>query len=466
VRLRIALAAALPALAALAAMALLSDRLARRALEEELGARLVVVAQAAAAGLPAERVDDLRPGDEGTRTYGHVRARLEALARATGTRLLVFRADRTALADSEGRWPIGAPVAALEQDRLEVAEAAAGRALPSQVLFEGADGALYRKGFAPLSDGAGRTVAVVAAAGTAPSFATLERFRRLLLLLALGGALLGALVAAGAALSATRPLRALSAAARRIGAGDLESALPPAGPPGEVEALRRTLEEMRQALRTRDRERAAMLAGIAHEVRNPLGAMGLFAGALASDLAGRPEAAHVARIQAELEALGRLVEDFLDFARPRPLSPEALDGAALAGELAELARPLAQERGVALRAAGSGRFRADRHLLRRAGLNLLRNAVEASPPGQAVEVAVEVRGGEAVLEVLDRGPGLPPEAAQRLFEPFFTTKERGTGLGLALARQAALAHGGRLELSGRAGGGARARLALPLAPTA
>ena len=78
-RLRLALAAALPALFALAAMALLGDRLARRALEDELGARLVAVAQAAAAGLDAERVSSLEVGDEGTRTYGHVRARLEAL---------------------------------------------------------------------------------------------------------------------------------------------------------------------------------------------------------------------------------------------------------------------------------------------------------------------------------------------------------------------------------------------------
>ncbi|MBI5069574.1 MAG: HAMP domain-containing histidine kinase [Deltaproteobacteria bacterium] len=465
-RLRFAFAAALPALAALAAMALLSDRLARRALEAELGARLVAVAQAAAAGLPAERVEGLRPGDEETRTYGHVRARLESLARATGTRLLVLRPDRTAVADSEGRWRIGEPVAALERDRLEVAEAAAGRALPSQVLFEGTGGALYKTGYAPLSDGSGRTVAVVAADGTAPSFATLQRFRSLLLALALAGALAGAAVAAAAALSVTRPLRQLSAAARRIGEGDLDSALPPAGSSGEVEALRRTLEEMRQALQARDRERATMLAGIAHEVRNPLGAMGLFAGALASDLAGRPEAAHVARIQAELAALARLVEDFLDYARARPLAPEEIDAAELAAELAALAGPLASERGVPLGASGDGRFRGDRHLLRRAGLNLLRNAVEASPPGQPVEVAVAVRGGEAALEVRDRGPGLSAEAAARLFEPFFTTKERGTGLGLALAQQAALAHGGRLEVGPRPGGGAEARLVLPAKPAA
>jgi signal transduction histidine kinase len=460
VRLRLALAAALPALAALLAIALLGDRLARRALEEELGARLVAVARAAAAGLPAERVEALQPGDEGTRTFAHVAARLAALARATGTRLLVVRPDRTALADSEGSRRIGEPVPSLERDRFEVAEAAAGRALPSQLLFQGRDGALYKTGYAPLADAGGRVVAVVAADGTAPSFAALRRFRSLLVALAVGGAALGAALAAAAALSLVRPLRALAAAARRMGEGDLATPLPPAGD-GEVETLRRTLEEMRQALRARDRERETMLAGIAHEVRNPLGAMELFAGALAEDVRGRPEAAHVERIRRELAALARIVDDFLAFARPPALAPEAIEAAALAAEVRDLALPVARERGVELRAAGRGSFTADRHALRGAALNLVLNALEASPPGAAVELEVEVRGQEAAVEVLDRGPGLSTEARARMFEPFFTTRERGTGLGLALARRAAGAHGGALTVSGREGGGTSARLAIP-----
>ena len=461
-RLRFALAAALPALFSLAAMALLGDRLAQRALEAELGARLVAVAQAAAAALPVERAVALAPGDEGTRTYGHLRSRLESLARATSTRLVLARLDRTALCDSEGRHLIGDALPALERDRFELAEVAAGRAAASQVLFEGRDGELYKTGYAPLADAGGRVVALVAADGTAPSFATLRAFRSLLLALALGGAVLGAGAAVVAAHSVTRPLHALAAAARRMGGGDLESPLPAAGPGGEVETLRRTLEEMRQALRARDREREAMLAGIAHEVRNPLGAMSLYAGALADDLAGRPEAGHVARIQQELAGLSRLVEDFLDYARHRAPDLEPVDGARLVAEVRELCLPLAEGRGVSLRAAGQGAFLADRHLLRRAALNLARNAIEASPEGGEVALDLAVGGGEVSLTVLDRGTGLPPEARARLFEPFCTTKSGGTGLGLALARKAALAHGGRLDLDDREGGGTAARLRVPL----
>jgi len=464
VRLRFALAAALPALFSLAAMALLGDRLAQRALEAELGARLVAVAQAAAAALPVERAVGLAPGDEGTRTYGHLRARLESLARATSTRLVLARIDRTALCDSEGRHVIGDALPALERDRFELAEVAAGRAAASQVLFEGRDGELYKTGYAPLADASGQVVALVAADGTAPSFATLRAFRTLLLALALGGAVLGAGAAVVAAHSVTRPLHALAAAARRMGAGDLESPLPAAGPGrtgGEVETLRRTLEEMRQALGARDRERETMLAGIAHEVRNPLGAMSLYAGALAEDLAGRPEAGHVTRIQEELTGLSRLVEDFLDYARHRALDLEPVDGARLVEEVRQLCLPLAEGRRVALEATGQGAFLADRHQLRRAALNLTRNAIEASPEGGVVALDLAVAGGEVSLTVLDRGPGLPAEARARLCEPFCTTKSGGTGLGLALARKAALAHGGTLALDDRDGGGTAARLRVP-----
>jgi signal transduction histidine kinase len=191
--------------------------------------------------------------------------------------------------------------------------------------------------------------------------------------------------------------------------------------------------------------------------------MELFAGALADDLRGRAEAAHVERIREELAALSRLVEDFLDYARARPLAPEEIEAAPLAAEVRELSLPLARERRVEIEARGSGRFTGDRQALRRAALNLVRNAVEASPPGAVVELAVEAGGSGAAIQVGDRGPGLSPEARQRLGEPFFTTRERGTGLGLALARKAALAHGGALEVLDREGGGTLARLALPAA---
>src|SRR5512138_3309578 len=425
-RRRFALAAALPALISLAAMALVADRLARRALEDELAARLVAAARAAAAALPADRVAKLAPGDEGTRTWGHVRARLDAVARATDTHLLVVRPDRTALADSSGRMRIGEPALSLERDRLEIAQAAAGRSVASQVLFQGSDGRLFKTGYAPLVGAGGEVVAVVGADGTAASFETLRRFRRLLATVAISGAVLGAVIAALAAMTVTRPLTRITDAARRIARGDLETPLWKRRRKDEIGTLRDTIEEMRKALHE---EREILLAGIAHEVRNPLGALDLFAGLLSEELAGRPEGSLVARIRAELANLSKVVEEFLDYARARPPVREDVDLRLLLAEAVDVAQPLASERKVSLSVDGGGTARADREQLRRAAVNLVRNAVEAAPVASEVKVAARTTDGEAVIEVRDRGEGLAPDARSSLFRPFFTTKERGTGLG-------------------------------------
>jgi signal transduction histidine kinase len=254
----------------------------------------------------------------------------------------------------------------------------------------------------------------------------------------------------------------LTEAAERIGRGDLQTPLWRRVRKDQIGLLRDTLEEMRASLRARDEERETLLAGIAHEIRNPLGGMQLFTGLLAEELAGRPEAAHVDRIRSELGALSRVVDEFLDYARARPLQVEPCDLGGLVAEVSDLVQPLAVERGVTLAASARGRCAGDREKLRRALLNLARNAVEASPAGQEVEISARAAGaGATVLEVLDRGPGLSAEAREKLFRPFFTTKERGTGLGLALAKKVAEVHRGTLELLPREGGGTVARLSLP-----
>ena len=106
--------------------------------------------------------------------------------------------------------------------------------------------------------------------------------------------------------------------------------------------------------------------------------------------------------------------------------------------------------------------RGDRLLLSRAMHNLILNACEATSNGAPVEVRTSAEGGFAVLEVLDRGGGLPEHLRDRLFDPYVSTKNRGSGLGLSLVRDIAVQHGGRITLENRAGGGVCARLELPL----
>src|SRR5438876_1223134 len=113
--------------------------------------------------------------------------------------------------------------------------------------------------------------------------------------------------------------------------------------------------------------------------------------------------------------------------------------------------------------AALGQLGADGDLICQVLLGLLANAAEAAPSGGEVALAAAAADGGVEIAVADSGPGVPPELRARIFEPFFTTRPRGTGLGLAVARQIVEAHGGRIEVGERTGGGARFTLRLPAA---
>ncbi|MBM4380498.1 MAG: HAMP domain-containing histidine kinase [Deltaproteobacteria bacterium] len=185
--------------------------------------------------------------------------------------------------------------------------------------------------------------------------------------------------------------------------------------------------------------------------------MELFAGLLEEELSGAAPSVeeakgHVARVRGELRYLTRIVEDFLAFAREQPLSLSAVDGPGLLQAAALHLAGEARERGVEVVVeAEAGRVRVDEGLVTAALVNLLKNALQASPRGGRVVFRGRAEGGLYALEVEDGGPGIPEAEAGRVFEPFFTTREKGTGLGLPLARKIAEAHRGRLELQSRPG---------------
>jgi signal transduction histidine kinase len=179
--------------------------------------------------------------------------------------------------------------------------------------------------------------------------------------------------------------------------------------------------------------------------------MTLFAGILRDELAETDERrGHVLKIERELGYLERVVNDFLEYAR-RP-KPELGDIAVpdLLAEVAQLAST--PEITVAVAPGGPALARADRGQLRRALLNLARNAVQAAAAaGHAgdtvVRMSARTAGDTLVLSVWNRGKEISPEASGKLFEPFYTTREKGTGLGLAFARDIAADHGGKVELA-------------------
>jgi signal transduction histidine kinase len=234
----------------------------------------------------------------------------------------------------------------------------------------------------------------------------------------------------------------------------------------EIGFLAATLDETRAASAARDERLQMMLAGIAHEVRNPLGGLELYAGLLRDALAGQPERlAEVARIERELGHLRTVVSEFLEYAR-RP-SPDL--GPVLARPLLEEVRELTEAPGgvrIVVEAPEALAVHADAGQLRRALLNLARNAATAMQ-GRAGEILLSARAeaGRVRLEVRDAGPGVPADLRDKIFTPFFTTREKGTGLGLAFVREIVRDHGGDVSVLDAPGGGAVFLVELPAAAT-
>jgi signal transduction histidine kinase len=213
---------------------------------------------------------------------------------------------------------------------------------------------------------------------------------------------------------------------------------------------RRTRDELAQRLAQEERLSALgrVAAGVAHEVRNPLAAIKLRLDLTAAQ-ESLPAATRTAVESAsrEIARLDRLVSDLLLLAGRKPGPRGAVDLRQLAAARAEAMADWAAQREVKISVAAGGRvpLSADVDSLTRALDNLLRNAVEASPAGASVDVAVEMRGETAELVVEDAGSGVPATREAELFEPFFTTKPEGTGLGLAISRAIARSHGGELS---------------------
>jgi two-component system sensor histidine kinase HydH len=144
--------------------------------------------------------------------------------------------------------------------------------------------------------------------------------------------------------------------------------------------------------------------------------------------------------------VNRTVADLLEFARPSVLAKHEATLSLIAEDAVASASEDARSRGVTVRLEADSKTRAlvDEHLLRRALLNLIDNATQASDEGGTVEVRVLCSDGHALIEVEDGGSGIEEEARDRLFEPFFTTKSVGTGLGLAVVKRFAESHGGEV----------------------
>jgi signal transduction histidine kinase len=250
---------------------------------------------------------------------------------------------------------------------------------------------------------------------------------------------------------------------------------------GERERHRRTAEELARAyeqlqssierMRLLDRLSAlgTLSAGMAHEIKNPLGSITGSIEILESAVPESDERREfVTILKKEIQRLSEIVSNHLDLVRPAAPERRPQEVGEIARSVIELNRQQAVARNVDLKLTTQKHLpavMADGGQVRQAILNLVINALQASPEGGTVRVGVARNGSRLRVVVEDEGPGLPEEDLQRVFDPFFTTKQRGTGLGLSIAFQIADGHGGDLRASNRAEGGARFCLDLPLNPS-
>ncbi len=227
--------------------------------------------------------------------------------------------------------------------------------------------------------------------------------------------------------------------------------------------------EERLRVAVENAERFAVLgrlaAGLAHEIRNPLGAISGCVELVRETAALTPEERRLlVTAVRDVERLNQMVTDMLHFARPRPPELQPTDLAGLAREVVTLARASeGPESKVELLVTGDAPVitMADGNQMRQVLWNLLRNAAQASRRGAAVEVVVRGQEGAAEVAVCDRGPGIARELRERLFDTFYSGTSRGTGLGLALVKRIADAHGGRVEVRDREGGGSVFAVLIP-----
>jgi signal transduction histidine kinase len=449
-----------PTVGALSVFGLFAHQLAQRALEDELSRRLETAAAGAASTILPEQLRAIGPGDEASLTYANVRRRLEGARTRLGVRrVLAVTGDLGARGDTSGALALGARAYELEADRAEIARAAAGTPAASP-LFVGHDGVPYKRAYAAVGE-PGDVAGLVAVEGNADYPAALAALRRSMILAGIAAAIgvLGLTVWNARRISG--PVTRLAQAAERLGRGDLDARVP-IETRDEIGVLAQTFDETRAALKARDERMQMMLAGIAHEVRNPLGGLELYAGLLRDALGGQPERLEeVGRIEREVGHLKTVVNEFLEFARRPAPNLEAVELAPLCDEVRELTRA-ASGAAVVVDVPPRLRVRADAGQLRRVLLNLARNAATAARNGR-VELAARLlpASGSVRFEVSDDGPGVPPELREQIFTPFFTTREKGTGLGLAFVREIVRDHGGEVTVREAPGGGSVFSFELP-----
>lgn len=241
---------------------------------------------------------------------------------------------------------------------------------------------------------------------------------------------------------------------------------------GTVVHVEETTDKRRREARLRRAESLASLttlaAGVAHEIKNPLGSISIHVQLMRKSLKGKAEAPlarYLDIVTEEIDRLNKIVVDFLFAVRPMDIAPINDDPNALLGELVEFMRVEVETSGIEL-SVEYGKdvplVPFDKRYMKQALLNLVKNAIAAMPGGGQLALSTAAIGDELHIVVRDSGVGIPEDRIGKIFEPYYTTKENGTGLGLTLTYKIIKEHGGDVTLTTKPGQGSSFTVVLPI----
>jgi PAS domain S-box-containing protein len=214
-----------------------------------------------------------------------------------------------------------------------------------------------------------------------------------------------------------------------------------------------------------------LAAGVAHEIKNPLGSISIHVQLIKKALQGKEEVEvpflerHLGIVDEEIERLNKIVVDFLFAVRPMDVNLRESDPGALVAEIAELIKPEAERAGIDLDLSiddGLPRVALDDRLMKQAVINLVKNALAAMPGGGELRLSASKKEDEIAISIADSGLGISEEDLPKIFEPYFTTKENGTGLGLTITFKIVREHDGEITVSSKPGQGSTFTIHLPI----
>ncbi len=422
----------------LVSMSLLSIPLywySRAALDEELGEQLKRISAIVSYSLDKDMIRTLNeePGLQGIRR--HVEGALTGFAVSGIEGLTLYKQDGSILA---------------QEQKLQKHIARLSPALPGLLtlendidpvvseIYELDDGRHVKAVALPLNLGANEKVILVVWAG-ASYMGIIQQMQGSLLWIFLAAVVVAVALTLVFSQSLIRPVRALSQYAGAI-QSNINSEPVFLNRSDEFGELNQSLVEMHEEIKKQEESARQLLAGIAHEIKNPLGGMEIYSGLLEDELTqlasqeGQDADSYLRKIRVELQHLKQIVQEYLDYARPLKSVIESVKLSEIFENVQALLKPELDTQNQSITMTGDARLLADRSKLHRVFLNLLQNGLTAAGKNAQLKITIESDRSTVNIYFEDNGSGIPEADQERIFEPYFSTHDRGYGLGLSIVR--------------------------------